>query len=144
GSLEVSGAISGSNANSLNKSGTGDLRLSGSNAYTGATNVSEGTVTAANTNAFGTTAAGVVVQQQAAVQLDNVSIGNEALTLNAFLDYSPNGGLRNLNGNNTWGTGTTAVSVANSFTGINVNAGTQLTLNATVSGTGLTKLGDGA
>src|SRR5262249_19588818 len=86
---------------------------------------------------------GTVVQQQATVQLDNVSIGNESLTLNALLDYTPSGGLRNLNGNNSWGTGTTAIAINNSFTGINVNPGTQLTLNATLSGTGLVKLGTG-
>src|SRR5205085_6110515 len=89
GTLELAGVLSGTNANSLNKAGLGDLRLSGNNAYTGTANVLEGSVTASNANSFGTTAAGTVVQQQAQIRLDNVAVGNEALTLNAFLDSSP-------------------------------------------------------
>src|SRR5262249_57803970 len=41
------------------------------------------------------------------------------------------------------GTGTTAISLANSFTAVNVAKDTTLTLSATVSGTGLAKLGAG-
>src|SRR5262249_10994934 len=60
-----------------------------------------------------------------------------------FLDYSPAGGLRNISGNSSWGTGATTINLQNSFTAINVNAGTTLTLFATVAGNGLTKLNDG-
>ena len=71
----------------------------------------------------------------AQVRLDNAGIGNEPLTLNSFLDYSPTGGLLNLAGNNTWGAGATAITVGNSFTGVDANPGTTLTLNGTVGGT---------
>src|SRR5262249_18293599 len=133
GDLQISGAVAGTNANTLNKSGTGDLRLGGSNTYTGATNVMESTVTAANANAFGTTAAGTTVQQRAAVVLAGVVIGAEPLTLNSFLDYTPNGGLQNLSGNNTWAGN---VTLGNSFPGVSAAAGTTLTLSGVVSGTG--------
>ena len=57
-------------------------------------------------------------QQGATIELDGgssgISIGNEGLTLNSFVDSSPNGGLRNVTGNNTWGTGTTARATSSS------------------------------
>src|SRR5262249_10549113 len=68
---------------------------------------------------------------------------NEMLTLNAFLDYSPVGGLRNINTNSSWGTGATTINLANSFTAIDVDGGTSLVLNGTVTGSGLTKLNTG-
>ncbi|BBU69766.1 autotransporter-associated beta strand repeat-containing protein [Fluviibacter phosphoraccumulans] len=79
--LALSGVISGGTTNVLTKSGTGSLNLTGNNSYRGATNVNAGTLVASHTNALGTTEGGVTVASGATLEINNVSVGNEALSL---------------------------------------------------------------
>ncbi|HND55513.1 MAG TPA: autotransporter-associated beta strand repeat-containing protein, partial [Pirellulaceae bacterium] len=120
GDLTINSTIAGSNSNSLNKWGGGELILGGSNAntFTGATNVQQGTLTLKKTGALstdGTATNGTTVQAGAALQLDGVNIGDEWLTLNSPLDWSSSGGLRNKAGSNSWGTGATPVTLSTSY-----------------------------
>jgi autotransporter-associated beta strand protein len=66
----------------LTKDGTGTLTLSGANTYTGATTVSAGTLAIGNATGLGTTAGGVTVASGATLDLVNVALGAEAITLN--------------------------------------------------------------
>jgi autotransporter-associated beta strand protein len=98
GTLSVSGVTSGAYA--LTKTGTGSLTLSGTNTYTGVTNVNAGILNIQNSAALGTTASGTVVAAGAKLQLqNNISVTGEALTLNGkvaatggtVVDYTQNG-----------------------------------------------------
>ncbi len=79
--LTVSGAIDGSGA--LTKTGAGTLVLSGGNSYSGLTTVSAGVLNIRHNTALGTAAAGTVVADGATLELQgDITVGNEALTLN--------------------------------------------------------------
>ncbi|MES2501885.1 MAG: filamentous hemagglutinin N-terminal domain-containing protein [Pseudomonadota bacterium] len=75
-----SGVVSGTAAN-FNKVGTGTLSLSGNNTYTGVTNVQAGTLTAAHANALGATTGGTSVASGAILNVNNVTLAAEAITL---------------------------------------------------------------
>lgn len=76
----ISAVVSG--AGSLTKTGAGTLTLSGGNTYAGLTTVLQGTLTAANAAAFGTTAGGTTVANGATLALQgNITLA-EAITLN--------------------------------------------------------------
>ena len=66
----------------LNKTTPGTVTLAGANTFTGATNVADGTLIAGNAAALGTTATGTTVANGATLQIANVAIGAEAVTLN--------------------------------------------------------------
>ena len=74
---------------SLTKTGVGQLILAGSNTYSGGTIVNAGTLTAANSNALGSVAGGILVRNNSTFSLDNtlpggaIIIGAEALTLSS-------------------------------------------------------------
>jgi autotransporter-associated beta strand protein len=98
GTLSVSGVTSGAYA--LTKTGTGSLTLSGTNTYTGVTNVNAGILNIQNNAALGSTAGGTVVAAGAKLQLqNNITVTGEALTLNGkvaatggtVVDYTQNG-----------------------------------------------------
>ena len=77
--LTLSGVISGSG--SLTKTAAAMLQLDGNNTYTGATNVSAGTLIANHNNALGTTAGATTVSSGATVRVaGGLSIG-EAFTI---------------------------------------------------------------
>ncbi len=77
--ITVSNAISGSG--NVQQKGAGILTLSASNAYAGTTTVASGTLKLANAWALGTIAAGTMVQNGGALDLNGLNIGNEALTI---------------------------------------------------------------
>jgi len=108
----------------LTKDGSGTLTLSGANTFSGALDISAGTMVANNNAALGTTAGGVSVTSGAALELaGNRTIGAEPLTLNGS-GPSSGGALRNTSGNNTY-QGPITLALA---TRINADAGS-LTLD---------------
>jgi autotransporter-associated beta strand protein len=124
----VSGQISNGG---VVKAGTGRLVLSGNNSFAGAVtlNASGGTLRVDHANALGTTAAGTTVGSGAALELNGVSIGAEALSL-AGTGISAGGALRNLAGNNIYGGAITltAATRINSDSGtLNLSSGTAIT-----------------
>ena len=79
--LTISGAIGETGgAQTLTKTGSGKLTLSGPNNYTGATLISTGTLVAANATALGTTAAGTTVNSGATLDVQ-ANIGTEAISV---------------------------------------------------------------
>ena len=116
----------------LSKIGDGTLTLSEANGYIGATSVSAGVLHVTNADGLGTTNGGTTVSGTGTLDLDNVSVGAEALTL-------AGGTLR--------GTGSASFDgnialTANSHIDV---PGTELILNGVISGAtfGFDKLGSG-
>lgn len=130
-SIAFSGCISGSG--NFGKTGSGRQTLSSANTYTGTTTVSAGTLAISNTAGLGTTAAGTTVASGATLDLQNVTVGAEAITLNG--------------GTLLTSTGTSSLSGAVAMganSSVNVS-GAQLTLSGVVSGAySLTKAGSGS
>ncbi|EAT59359.1 autotransporter-associated beta strand repeat-containing protein [Chlorobium ferrooxidans] len=125
-----SGKISG--AGSLTKSGNGTLTLSGTTSdYTGAVTVSVGTLKLGHVSALGTTAGGVTVSNTATLDLNGISIGDEALTLNGLGVGGTAGALTN--SSITASTYSGLISLA-SGSRIVSNTGTALTLSGTING----------
>ena len=77
--VTLSGVVSGSG--SLIKNGQAILELSGNNTYTGATNVTAGTVIASHANALGTTAGATTVASGATVRLAGALTFAESFSL---------------------------------------------------------------
>jgi autotransporter-associated beta strand protein len=136
------------NLNELNGGGTlakttaGTLILTGTNSYTGAVTIAAtGIVRVQSNTGLGAISAGTSVTSGANLQLESVTVGAEALTLNGT-GTTAQGALS--------GTGTSSLSGAvtlatNSSIGIAAGADT-LTLSGDISGTGaatLTKVGSG-
>lgn len=78
-SLDIQVPITSTTTGGLTKNGAGTLTLSTANAYTGATNINEGTVILGNATALSTSAA--TVRVSGTLNLNGQSIGN-AVTLN--------------------------------------------------------------
>jgi len=135
----LSGVVSGTGA--LTKSGVGVLTLTGSNAYTGTTTVSAGTLVVDNDAALGTTAGGTVVESGATLQATaGISIV-DALTLSGT---GVNGaGALVASGNGTV-TASGAITLGAATTVAASDADTILSLSNNIAGTyGLTKAGTG-
>ena len=99
GGITIADPIS-TGTGSLTKDGTGRAILSGNNTYSGTTNVQNGTLVLAHSNALGTTAGGVTVTGGASLAVQGGITINEAITLNGG-GVANSGALRNLSGNNS-------------------------------------------
>lgn len=125
--LTIEGVISGAYA--FSKTNTGTLILTGTNTYTGATNVNAGTLQITNSQGTGATSGGVSVASGATLALSGgIAVGNESLTLNGS-GLSTGGALRNISGNNSWAG---AITLSTNATRINSDANT-LTLSNTIT-----------
>ncbi|MDI1314046.1 autotransporter-associated beta strand repeat-containing protein, partial [Prosthecobacter sp.] len=118
-------------SNALQKNDNGTLELNASNgSWTGVLTIAAGAVKVSNASALGTVAGGTVVTGSgAALQLNNVSIGAEPLSLNGS-GINNGGALQSLAGANTAGGAITLVGV----TTIGADSGTTLTLTGGISG----------
>jgi autotransporter-associated beta strand protein len=136
-SLEVgTTAISGTGTTALtigSSADTGSVTLSAANTYVGSTNVLKGTLNIANVAGLGTSDAGTTIASTATLDLQNVAVLTEAITING--------------GTLATSTGTSSLSGAITLGAINNTfsvAGTQLTLSGVISGgNGFTKTGSG-
>ncbi len=134
------GFTGGNSATSLAKTGAGTLVLTGTNTYSGVTDIQAGVLNIQNSSALGqngnTAANGTVVEAGAQLQLDggsgggSLTIANESLTLNGN-GSSATGELLNARGNNTYN----GFITLGGDSRINANTGTTLTIANTV-GTG--------
>jgi autotransporter-associated beta strand protein len=120
-------ANNGATACPVTKSGSGTLTLTGPNTYTGATYVNQGALRLGNDTASGTTAGGITVQNNAALELANgVIVGAEALTL-VGAGISNGGALRNVSGSTATYGGTITIGAGGAR--INSDSGASLTVN---------------
>ena len=122
----VDGTFSGvlSGAGALTKAGAAVLTLSGTNTYSGITNINAGTLAIANARGLGSSASGTNVLSNAFLDINGVNIGSEELSLsNATLRSS---GVATVNG---------AISFTNSSSNTINAALTSLTLNGNLTGT---------
>lgn len=145
--LTVSSVISNTTPGTWTKNGAGRLVLSGANTFADIFAITDGVVRVSNANALGTTAGGTTVSSGRALELDGVSIGAEALSLNGT-GVSLGGALRNLTGDNTYGGAITLAGGAriNSDSGtLTLSSGTAIGGSAalTLGGSGNIVLQDG-
>ncbi len=139
----ISGTIT-TGSGTLTKNGAGTLTLSGAgaNTYSGATNVNAGTLQVSKASALGSTAAGTIVLAGATLNINNVNIGTEALTLNG----SGVGAVGALTGTGAGAIANGPVTLASDTT-LGAGAGATLTVGGVVSESGgvrtLTKTGAG-
>lgn len=108
--LELSGIISGTGT--LKKTGIGTLALSGTNTFSGATQVIAGVLNVRSSSALGTSSSQVSVSDGAAIQLQgNVVISGKNISV-VNQGVSSTGVIRSISGNNTWeGNITTSTSL---------------------------------
>jgi len=102
GTNSLGGSIGGSGVVAQN--GTGVTIVTGSNSYSGLTNVNSGILRIKNDSALGSTAAGTVVANGATLQLaGGINVGSEALTISGSGAAGGFGVLENYSGANTYG-----------------------------------------
>ncbi|WP_168355893.1 autotransporter-associated beta strand repeat-containing protein [Sphingomonas gei] len=101
--LTVANIITGGASGSLNQLGSGTTILTGANTYTGTTSVSAGILNIRNGGALGSSSGGTTVFTGGALELQGgITIAGETLIL--YGTGAGNGGaLRNVSGNNAWG-----------------------------------------
>ena len=88
-STTYSGVIqNGSGSVGLTKAGTGTLTLSGNNTYSQYTSILAGTLIAENNNALGTSGLGTSIAAGATLDLKNVSIASESLSVDGIITTS--------------------------------------------------------
>ncbi|MCB1132692.1 MAG: autotransporter-associated beta strand repeat-containing protein, partial [Verrucomicrobiae bacterium] len=130
GTMTLSGDISGTGS-AINKNSGGSVFVSGTNSYTGLTSVNAGALILRNASALGTTAAGTTVANGARVEVDNLTITGEDITV------AGNGGnffgaLQARAGTAVW---TGDVSVTADQTRIGAQAGASLEVSGVISST---------
>jgi len=132
--LLVTAMISdGSGNGGILKSGTGVLRLTGSNTYSGATTLNAGTLALANTSALGSTAQGILVNSNGLLSLEGINLTGETLSIS--------GGTIESTGTSNYWSGN--IGLANTSI-ISVATNAPLNLAGGISGTGgFTKTGEG-
>jgi len=130
--------LSSSGIANLHKHGSGEMRLSGANTFTGVLYVNDGKVVAAHNSALGTAQGSTSVQTNGTLVLDGGISTGEFLILNTDAPVA----LSSLNGSNTV---TTNINLLRPATGIDVQpaAGVLQVRGRVGSIGGLTKLGPG-
>ncbi len=120
----------------FNKTGDGTMVLSGANTFTGTAKVSDGILRIDNNSSLGGTAGGTQILSGAQLQLDGVTIGNEALQLAGTGHNSDGtGALRALSGTtNSWSGAVTLTANAE----IQTDSGASLTVGGNITGSGKT------
>ena len=147
----ISAAMAGAFA--VTKSGSGTLILSGTNTYTGATTISQGTLQV-NANAP-SGASGALGNATSAITVNNANtganntsllIGTSGVTVGRAISVANQGsGTTTLGGNLTTGTGTFSGAVTlNKSANVNADGTSNITFSGAISGAGgLTKTGNG-
>ena len=125
--LIVNSLINGSG--SVEKSGSGILTFTGTNSYTGSTNISAGTLAITNNSALGTTSGTTTVSDGATLQISGGITVAENIYINGS-GMSSNGAIYLLSGNNTY-SGAIALQSNSTMTSA---AGNQ-TFSSTINGT---------
>ena len=141
-SSQFSGALIG-NGGGLTKLGSGVLTLAGASSYSGATRVSAGTLVAAHAAALGSVLQGTSVANGAALEIANVTLNAEPLTLQG----SGQAGSGALLGSGVAAAASGAITLAGNSQ-IGAGAGSRLSLAGAISDAGqgfaLSKAGAGA
>jgi fibronectin-binding autotransporter adhesin len=123
------GAIGGSGG--IDKSGTGALTLLSANTYSGSTTIAAGVLNIRNATALGGTAAGTIVSNSAALQLQGgITVTGESLSI-AGGGISNDGALRSVSGTNTWA-GSVSATLGGAINRIAVDAD-RLTISGPIS-----------
>lgn len=139
GDIEVTGDIlDGNNPIELEKRNGGILSLSGSNNYTGLTDVRDGVLQLGSTTALGTIAGSTIVAIGASLDLNGINYSNiEALTVRGSGDAG-NGVIYNSNATGASYSGPITLTASSTFT-----SGNDILLSGNISGSGfdLTKNG---
>ncbi|MCE9556019.1 MAG: autotransporter-associated beta strand repeat-containing protein [Planctomycetes bacterium] len=148
---DFSSVISGTGA--VIQAGSGTTILNGTNTYAGLTTVSNGILNVQNASALGSTATGTTVSNGATLQIQGVSVGAEALTLDGNGFFGQNGALVNVSGTNnyaglvTLASGSTIASDSGTLNLTNVGtitgAGFGLTLKGVADGSVASIIGTG-
>jgi autotransporter-associated beta strand protein len=135
----ISDLILGTTTNTLSKVGPGNVILSGSNSYSGLTDVVTGSLIVHNPNALGANpnstipGLGTVVENGAALKLQS-SVNGEPLTINGNgpgqLNGHNTGALENISGTNTY---SGLITLGNNST-VGVDSGSSLAVTGTISG----------
>lgn len=139
-STSYAGIIQNGSATSLSliKAGASILTLSGTNTYNGTTSINAGVINVQDNSALGSTSAGTIVANGAALQIEGTtSIGAEAITISGT-GISNTGAIRNMSSNNSF-SGTITILDDASI----ISDASRLTLNTIIGSKSITIGGTG-